>query len=358
MTITYKGIQPGRSGKLYDSETLTYLFLSDNPNDSFKDVLQHPQCPRIYEKHPVYQWMYAAAMSYTQGGNKEWIKWSLQVEYKMVKESEFPTGTPSPLPPPTASAPPDPLPIDRDDPESPEIPDFEPHITIGFEDFTAPISDAYTTTASQTRAFGAPITRGVPIVASNLEVYDPPPIVNKVDPIIDIRRNVLTTSTALSELPDLNNSINIFGLEYRDDAYVLKVPPRCGRFRYTLQPVQEYRDAGGSFRYRELNIQIAVKQDSWLLRLLDIGSYAFSTTGTKTIADRFDTDPPDFEWPTGSTPLAFKKDNGEPHLRLLDGKGNELGDGIAPVYNEYKGYREQDFLPFLKKFTKAKFFRS
>jgi hypothetical protein len=361
MAIEYRGIQAGTTGTLYESETLTYVFESDDHNDTIKDILSHPQCPKVHDKHPTFQWMFAAPnFQYAQQSGNEWIKWLVAIEYKLLNPPGSEREDPQPVPPPTASSPPDPIPTDPTIPDSAdeELPDFDAHITIGFEDFTKPIGDAYTTTASQTRAFGDPITRGVPIVNSALEPYDPPPIINEVNPIIDIRKNVLTTNRILEELKDLNNSINIFGIEYRDGAYSLKIPPRCGRFRYTLQPVQEYNSGGVVLVYRELTIQVLLKLDSYLIRLLDIGSYKFSTTGTLTIRDRYDTDPPDFDWPTGSTPVPFTNENGEPHLRLLDGKGNELGAGVEPVYNEYKGYREQDFLPILKKVDSGKFFRS
>lgn len=366
MTVEYVGIEPGATGKLYDSETLNFVFKSDSSDDTIKNVMDNPDCPRMYEKHPTYRWMFASSFDYAQSDGHEWIRWVVTIEYKFIELKE---GEPEPVPepPPSTGIPPQRKPELDDDPEARERVDYEPHVSIGYEDYSAALGDAYTGYAAQTEAFGGPRTsRGVPIVNSAMEPYDPPPNIQKVNPIIDIRVNVQIENAFFNEIsdPDVNGSVNLFGISYREGAYRLNVKPREARMRFSMEPVQvEFLGGGGFVEYRQVILQLVVNTDGWQPRLLDIGSYRFSITGTKTLAMRGFTGTeegatPDLSFPTNATAVPFKNDDGEPITRLLDGKGNLLKEGESPIYNTYKGYKERDFIPLLERIAPGIFTRS
>jgi hypothetical protein len=364
MTVEYIGIEPGATGKLYDSETLNFVFKSDSSDDTIKNVMDNPDCPRMYEKHPTYRWMFASSFDYAQSDGHEWIRWVVTIEYKFIELEE---GEPEPVPepPPSTGIPPQRKPELDDDPEVRERVDYEPHVSIGYEDYSAALGDAYTGYAAQTEAFGGVReSRGVPIVNSAMEPYDPPPNIQKVNPIIDIRVNVQVESdffTAIAD-PDVNGSVNLRGILYKEGKYELRVNPREARMRFSMDPVQDEELAffgAARVRYRQVTIQLVINTDGWQPRLLDIGSYRFSIEGTDTLSDRGFTgtkegSTPDMSFPKGpgggsATAVPFKNDDGEPITRLLDGKGNLLKEGESPIYNTYKGYKERDFLPILHK---------
>ena len=122
MTVYFEGIQAGASGAIFKGETLTYLFRSDDSTDTVKAVFADRNCPRIWSKHPTYKWMFCSDISYQQGSGNQWSKWVITAEYK-VPGTKWPTGTPTPVPPPSEGIPPDPLPTPPgdDDPETTPI---------------------------------------------------------------------------------------------------------------------------------------------------------------------------------------------------------------------------------------------
>ena len=367
MGINYEGKQTGINGTLYESETIVYVFRSDDYEDTIKDVLDNPNCPRLYEKHPVYQWMFAAGLSYKQDSGSNWIRWTVSVEYKFLQGGDFETGeVRTPLPPPTVSEPPVPDPLPDDPAGAFEVVDEETHVSIGFEDFTAPEGDAYTSFAAQTLAFGsAPLPRGVPILNSALEPYDPPPTIHKVNPIIDIRKNIhqadFTPYSFLND-EDFNGSINIRGFMYKEGGYELKCPPKTARIRFSLDPVVDAPDPVAIpleiQRFRLLTVQLVIRRENfgWQPRLLDIGSYHFKGFGKDTLETRYEATPKNYAFPENVLPAPFTNDQGEPIQGLLDGKGNPLPEGNDPEYNVYKLYKERDIANFLIQMDPTKFF--
>ena len=348
MAITYHGIQPGRSGKLYESESLSYIFRSDDENDELLHVLNDPNCPKLHEKHPFYRWMYAANLSYTQGSGKEWQKWVITIEYKLIKWGDWPGGSPTPINPPTQNQVPDTFKEgDKlEDLEEVEPVDYAVHVSVGFEDYPGPVSDAFSRMESQTGPFGMDdfSTRGTPIVNSALEPYDPPPERQYVNAILDIRLNINFKDALLNQINDLNNSINLKAFEYRSGSFVLPCSALSGRLRYTLSE-NRFDDRLKDF-YRELQIQIVCKRvkRGWLIRLLDIGSYEFSVPGTVPLTDRMDEGVLfNGDWPDKADPKPFTDAAGNPMHRMLDGFGNLLEDGKPVVFNEYYSNKQRDW---------------
>lgn len=350
MTIEFEGIQGGKEGEAYGDETWTYLFKSDDPNDTEIDVYRHPSCPRIYQKHPSFTWKSCRDLSHSQGSGAEWIKWEIEVTWKPIDSEKWPDGQPAPQPPVSAQEPPDGDPTTDD--EEVTQPNFDADISVYFEEYSGPVEGAYGTVTAQTRGYGVADKFNVGIVASNGQPYDPPFQIEKQDAVIDVRVDVPTISPVFSLLDDYRNKVNTDGFQYIEGPYKIDVPARCGRMRYTLGPTQKFVTANVEGFYREVNIQIVVRGSTWLLRALDAGSYAISPEGDS-IADRLDADPPDFDFAVSSY-VPFEDDKGNSMLRLLNGTGGELTSG-APIFNEYKVRKENQFLALLTKIAPNKF---
>lgn len=351
------GYLAGSTHELKGKETLDWLFLSDDQTDTSLMLYQNKDAVRIYDVHPVYDWMHCVDLSTIQGSGKESNKWILRATYERLPEPE--SEKPKSQKPPTKSTPvpvpgeKDPGDLDEDD----EPPNFDPQISITFEEFSKPLRSAFTAVEAQSRAFKVPIKGSISVVNSALAPYDPPPEVQEQFPIIDIRANVLTTSSLFSVIGEYGNRINTDAFRYVEGKYELKVTERAGRMRYTIGPTIKYfdnRDLSFKF-YRELNIQIVVKENGgWTVDPLDYGSYYVETELPRfTIQERIDAS--NFAHQTDAQFIPFEDANRQPILGLLDGKGDELADGSPPFFNSYKGYFENQFLPLLKKVSSQRF---
>ena len=359
MAFTFKneggtGRLAGGTHELKGKETIDWLFHSDNKDDTSLELYANKDAVRIGDNHPVYQWMQCVDLHAIQGSDKEWNRWVLRAFYER-KEDPFTPASPSK--PPTRTTPPEEVPgEDPDFDEKKENPEFRAHVSVTFEEFAKPLGAAYSSSEAATRAFKEPIKPTIGIVNSALWPYDPPPNISEQLAIIDIRGNILTTSSLFRDLNFYRNAINLDGFKYIEGKFELKVPKRCGRLRFTMGPTMEYVDTRDGVRrfYREINIQIVVDERTWLVRPLDYGPHYVDTAETRyTIQQRIDDDnwvhQTDAKFPT------FVDEDGNPSFGLLDGKGDKLGEDSPPVFNEYKGYKEDFFLPLLTKVSSQKF---
>lgn len=345
MSFEYVGREGGGSGDPYKEEQIVYLYRSDDQTDTWIDLFNTPEAPRIRSRHPDVFWKWCIGHTWQRGEGAEVNKWQIIATYAPMPVATWKQGEPSPL---TAPGVADPNGFPDDQLDDPEELDFSPKVQHSFEEYSAPVKSAFSPTEAATRAFGTQITGTYSIVYSNLEDVDPPAEAIQNNLIIDIQRNVDTGDAQIwGEIENLRNAINTDSLIYTD--FKISIPKHCARLRYSTSPKIEYQKQDGNFSfYRALNVQLVVDWRTWNYRTPDIGSYAFSVAGTKTISDRIDTN--DWAFPAGAEAQPFTDEDENLIRKHLDGKGNELTSG-DPKHVEYTIYRKQAMRTFIHYLT-------
>lgn len=342
MAITAYKEEPGRNGVIGSESVRTFIFWSNNSNDTEHDIYRHFACPRIGSRHPnprfIDYFLKPGDLSISQGSGKEWAKWTVEATYKRLKRGEE-------------------EPKEQPDPADSDvnIPDFNPRISIDFEDYSAPIDlginvgnqDGYDTAGNTAAGVGA-----YPVVNSAIEPYETPPEMFKQNAIIRVARNVKLNDRRLKDAQRLRNTINTDEFEARLGQFRQEVKPYQGRLKIRLGERQTYQDEDGDEeQYLELECQWVTKQEGWKIFLLDTGSYYLDPSGKS-----FSTRVADNDWSiaSGTDKVPFKDKEQNRSLGLLNGSGAQISSGDPATFNEIPSYFEKQHAAFFKRMTRRK----
>jgi hypothetical protein len=340
MTIFYEGLAAGRSGTVGSEETLTYLFRSDNHRDSTADILRHRKCPRIGSQHPNFYFLYVKndGLSVSQGTGSEWTRWKVTAKFSALEKGEE-------------------KPEEQKDPEQTESdePDWNPKMSVTFEDYQAPLTVSYITST------GAQITkeRNAPPVASNMEPFDPPPEVFKQNATVRVVKNVsLRHRNLIQQAFNLRNTINedsfrlwIGNLRGKRGVTLMTVSPEMCRIKIAIGDTQEYVDRRGRIRYyAELETQFCIKEETWAIELLDFGTYHLEPESAMDMKDRLRTG--NFQLAFGQKKVPFKDAEENRIQGLLNGKGAKKESSAGNHFIKYDGYLTANHKDFFNKMTK------
>jgi len=331
MTIYYEGQLAGRSGTLGADETLSYLFRSDNRRDGSPVVARHRKCPRIGGQHPDYDFLYIknGGLTIAQGSGSEWNKWTVTAKFEKLDEDEE-------KPEPTK---------DVTKQES-QVPDFDPHISLTFEDYSTPllVSNAYELIGSEIdlkkNALKKP--KKTPCVASNLEPYDPPPEVFRQNATLVVRRNFrLTARKKFKDVTALRNTVNngpfTVRLGGKQGVSLIDVELLQSRLKVAIGEVQKYKSrTGKTIPYAEIECQFCIKEEGWMTSILDYGTYHLDPVPATSLQARIRDS--DFVFPASTDKIPFKDAEQNRTIGMLNGYGGELSDASAVTYNDYLGY--------------------
>lgn len=332
MAIVFHGVMPGFESTPGVSETYRYLFRSTDHRDRSIDVQRNRYCPRPGMQHPSNNFMFLKRddLTITQSSGNEWFKWEVEARFTALEPGE---------PKPEEEQP-------NAQPAESEQPDFQPHVTIHYEDYSAPLEFA-----KKAGVYDADSKAGlVPVVNSALEPYETPPEIFKQNTIIRITRNLSLRSSIWKDVKTLKNTINTDTYTFKRGTFKETVGPYMGRMKFNIGDQVEYRDKNGKERqYANLECQIVVNPETWKVDILDYGTYQLSTAG-KTIAQRITDD--DWALAGGTTKQPFKDEEKDKIYELLDGTGRQLGTGDNSFFNRYDGYEETKHKAFFKRITK------
>lgn len=337
MSIFFEGIKAGFTGTHGEQETWNYIFRSDNADDRPLDVFRHRRCPKVGDRHPTlnYLWLKTGGLSIRQ--DSVWSRWTVTVNWTKLENGEDP-----------------PQPENPGDPQDIEQPDFNPIVTVHFEEYQKPVNgnDVFSTKEGTE---GERITQPVAVVNSALEPYDPPPTSIRMNPILRMQRNVHLNSGYWKDATELLNTVDVKGWEYRRGKFKLEVKPYESRLKFSVGDAKSYRTRTGKLKeYATLTCEAVINRETWRLKLLDAGSYYLKNQPAKSITTRIENN--DWVIDPAAEKVAFEAD-GQPKLGLLDGLGNSLDKSSFKelAYNEYQAYKyvDGDHGKFIKGFTNS-----
>lgn len=326
----------GRSGVIGEDSTRSFLFFTDSPNHTEHDIYFNRNCPRIGSQHPNRKfslfYLKRGNLTVSQRSGSERLLWDVVAKYTQLEAGEEP-------------------PEEQTEPQASEFeePDFQPHVSIEFEDYSAPIELGINTSgaydADSPAGFGA-----YPVVNSALEPYETPPEIFKQNTIIRVTKNMRLRNSLWKTARSLKNTVNTDRFTYRRGTYVESVEPYQCRLKIRIGEQQEYRDKSGRLRsYANLECQFIIKEITWNVDILDHGTVYLDTPG-KTIATRIADD--DWGLAGGTKQLPIEDDNRNNIPGLLDGTGERLTAGEASVFNRYPGYRNEKHASFFRRITR------
>lgn len=358
MGFTYIGIEAGRTVAVGESETINYIFRSDDSNDTTKDLLRHRSCPRIWSKHPDYKLLYLkkGGRSISQGSGSEWTRWVVEATYTVLTPKEKEQEQNGTLP----NEGKDTDFSDSSDEFQGSGVDWFPKFSLTFEDYPTPMMIAFDfnkDTALAPLSERKPIvtTKKIPIVASNLEPYDPPPEVFQQNATIRIARNVDVgpenpfAIDLIQEAIEKKNTVN------RDDFEIpivdggrgiYLIPALCSRLKVAIGDVTPYEwsEVEGTTRhYAQLECQWVVDHETWATTVLDVGTYYLDPEDPVGLKSRIETG--EFSLPEDTKQRPFTDAEGNKVQGLLNGKGGKIGSGVGvgdASFNEYFGYELSD----------------
>ena len=329
MSITFLKEVSGRGGTIGEESELKYIFQSDSVTDSEYDVYRHTKCPKIGGRHPNSRF----GLFYLKRGELEieqstsnWARWDVTANYTQLEPGE---------------APPQEQQDFTQDVDEAELPDFEPKISLEFEEFSKPLEFAINPATDEP---------AYPVVNSALEKYSPLPEVFRMNTTIRVFRNVDSNSNLLSDALELNGTINTDEFTFRRGRARIEVTAEQCRIKARLGEEQKYRTrTGRESYYTGLEVQFNIKPDTWKLKLLDAGT-VFLSTGGKNIATRI----ADNDWGLagGTTQKPFEDLNGNKIQGLLSGTGTKLGASQAAFFNQYDGYVTKKHKTFYEAITR------
>jgi hypothetical protein len=356
--FTYVGIQAGRSVSVGESETLTYVFKSDSQTDATKDLLKHRDCPRIWSKHPEYRSLYLkkGGRSISQGSGSEWSKWTVEATYTVLTPKEKEQEQNGTLPKEGKETD---FSESTNESEGSGV-DWFPKFSMTFEDYPTPMMIAFDfnrETAENETAMdekGA-VTKKIPIVASNLEPYDPPPEVFQQNATVRIARNVDVGPNnplgldLLEECISKKNTVNESGFEIPvidGGKRIYLIPALCSRLKIAIGDVTPYEwsaVAGTTRHYAQLECQWVIDHETWSTTVLDVGTYYLDPEDPVGLKSRIDSG--QFSLPPDTKQRPFTDAEGNKVQGLLNGKGGKIGSGVGvgdASFNEYFGYELSD----------------
>lgn len=347
MSISFIKELPNRGGTVGEDSSRTYIFESDNGLDSEYEVYRNRNCPKIGSQHPNRRfslfYLKRGDLKITQGTGKLYRYWTVEAEYKQLEADEEPPEEEKDFAQPKEK-----------DEEQFEKPDFNPSLTVEFEDYTAPLEFAASDTPATSSSWDVAQPNGgagaYGIVNSALEKYNPPPEIFKQNAVIRVTRNLALTSSLWEKALARRNTINTDRFIWRRGKASLTIQPAQSRIKLRIGEQKEYRTKNKKRNaYAQLEVQFSIKKDTWNLDLLDIGSEYLDTAG-KTIAQRIT----DNDWglAVGTKRLPYDPENGT--LGLLDGSGEKLAAGAKSVFNRYPSYEQTQHGGFFKQLTRRK----
>jgi len=335
--ITFITELQGRGGTIGEDSTRTFKFKSDNAADSEYDVYKNRNCPNIGSQHPSnrFRLFYLKRGDLTiSQSDSNWQSWTVEAKYTQLEGDEAPPEEEQ----------------DFDEPSKDEKdqPDFNPKISVEFEDFSKPLEYAIDTDYVYDE--DSPASTGkYPVVNSALEPYNPPPEVFRQNTLIRVSRNLKLSSRLWGDALDLRNTINLDKFTWRRGPAVIDVKPKQCRIKIRIGEQIDYRTkTGKKSAYANLEVQFVIKKESWNIDLLDQGSQYLDTAGKSINLRIFDDD-----WAIASgTKILPIEVAGERSLGLLDGTGEKLATGGAKFFNRYTGYNTAGHKAFFKKITR------
>lgn len=331
---------PGRGGTVGEDSTRVYIFQSTTGLDSEYEVYKNRYCPKIGSRHPNSRfnlfYLKRGNLKITQGDGNLHYYWTVEAEYTQLENGEDPPQEEQ----------------DFNQPSEAEIdqPDFSPNVSIEFEDYSAPLEYALNLTgqfdADSPGGFGA-----YAVVNSALEKYNPPPEVFRQNAVIRVSRNLALSSSLWRDALDVRNTINTDSFTWRRGPARIEIKPKQSRIKIRIGEQQEYRSKTNKKKsYANLEVQFAIKRETWNLDLLDVGSVYLDTAG-KTIAQRIADD--DWGIAGGTKQLPITDDDSNRINGLLNGQGEKLAAGAASKFNRYSGYVEKRQGSFFKRITRG-----
>lgn len=338
MSISFVKELSGRGGTIGEDSERKLIFQSDSALDTEYDVYQNRNCPKIGSRHPNRRFslffLKRGDLSITQS-DSNWARWDVEATYTQLEPGE---------PEPEEEQ-------DFNEPSQDESdqPDFNPDVSVEFEDYTTPLNFAVNTTA----VFDADSPGGTgayPVVNSALEPYNPPPEVFRQNTIIRVSRNLALSSSLWSDALDLKNTINTDTFSWRRGPAKITVQPKQCRIKTRFGNQIEYRSKTGkkSF-YANLEVQFTIKPETWNIDLLDVGTVYLSTAG-KSVNLRINDD--DWSLASGTTQIPITDDENNRVQGLLNGSGIQVTTGGNSFFNRYPGYYEAKHSAFFKRLTR------
>ena len=345
MTIYYQGQKAGASGTLGASESISYLFRSDSHKDSSRDVFRHRKCPRIGSVHPDYDFLYIKKdmLSVSQGSGSSWTQWTVTAKYSALEENE--------------EKPTEEKEVDKSTNEDGNTPDFQPKVSLSFDDFPSPLNISYNIDELDSQGnIKAGNKRETPPVASNLEPYDPPPEIFRQNATIRVARNLPIRNELFEKAMELRNTVNTKAFDFSlssQSPKLLTIGKLQCRLKVAIGQVSEYQERKKTKLYAQLEAQFVINIDTWKTQVLDYGTYEMKPDDRPRgggLAERMKSG--DFTFPADSQKVAITDQDKNKIQGLLNGYGGELADDKAPKFNTYFGYALADHSNFFTKMLK------
>ena len=335
--VDFKEVR-GRTGRIGIQSTRNFVAWSDSTGDNEYVIRRFRQCPNVWSHHPDrtrFRDYYVKSGDdiEIEQDSDVWNLWRITVTYRRLEAGEEPEQEQT-----------------SDDAGEFEEPDFSPHVSVDFEDFSAPLDLALNIEGNYESQNPAG-TGAYPVVNSALEPYETPPEVFKQNAVIRVTRNLGLRSKLWKQALDLRNTVNTDRFTYRSGTFVLPVEAGQSRIKIRRGEVEEYKKRSGrTSKYANLEVQFIVKKETWYVDILDFGTVYLSTAG-KTIAER----QTDNDWglAVSTDQIPIKDDEGNRIQGLLDGSGEQLSNGDNSEFNRYKGYLEKKHSSFFKSLTRG-----
>ncbi len=198
---------------------------------------------------------------------------------------------------------------DHGDQEKENLPLAEPpEITFGFEKTKRIVTgEMKQGVISLSSPHIKTVVSSTGVVTSAGEPFDPPPEVEDSRPVLTITRNEgFFDSARAIKYQDAVNSDFFFGA----------LPGQA-----KVSGITAVRRQRNNIFYWRVTYRIVFRRDFWSLELLDRGTF----------------------WKDGAGVINVFHDEGKARLGLLDGAGDKLAAGAAPVFLKFQVYREEPF---------------
>lgn len=334
MSIVSAKELPGRGGVIGQDSNRHFVFYVDSNDTTEHDIYRHRLCPKYGSRHPNQRfnlyYLKPGDLSIQQGtGNEKW-KWTVEAKYTRLEPNE-------------------PKPDEQPDPANSDVeePDWQPHVSVDFEEYAWPITLSLKTDNSAFDADSAGGFGGYPPVNSALEPYDPPIEIFRQNAVIRVTRNLGLRSRLWKDANTLKNTVNVDKFEFRRGTFVLPVEKNQCRIKIRIGEQETYITKTGKEKgYANLEVQFVINEQTWNIDVLDAGSKYLSTAG-KTIAQRITDD--DWGLAVGTDQKPILDDENNNTYGLLAGDGTRLPAGAAAVFNRYPGYFKANHSSFFKR---------
>ena len=146
------------------------------------------------------------------------------------------------------------------------------------------------------------------IVSSAGEPFDPPAMIDDSRPVLFVKRAEVNFNFSLAS--DYQDSIN-------NDRFFGVAPRKAKLASISFSPIERFQ----GIPYRWITYEIDFRKEGFLLWLLDQGTFELK----------------------GGKRHPFAGENGQPIVRLLNGKGERNKDGAPAVFLPFKVYKERPF---------------